>query len=154
VGLLGAKTKIPVNCAASKREAMKLLRRLFITAMAAVAAGAFVLICAMFVPYSSFTSSTSFRLVQAVAIWGCAAVVALYAWRHTASVTLGLVGCILLGAVVVGGIGLAVPIILGSGGQGALFGIFVSGPLGVIAGGAGGAMYWRAHSPDEATSDD
>jgi hypothetical protein len=77
---------------------MKLLMRLFVTAIAAVAANYFFILCTMFLPYSS----ERFRLIRSVAIWGFTAAVALYTWRHTASATPGLVGCIFLGAVIVG----------------------------------------------------
>lgn len=65
---------------------MKPLMRLSVSAIAAVAAYYFFVFIfwTMFLPNSSFTSSASFRLVRAVAIWGCTAAVALYTWRHTA----------------------------------------------------------------------
>jgi len=85
----------------------------------------------------------------------CAAVVARYTWQHTASVSPGLGGCVLLGAVVMGGIGFSAgffgPLILHpEANQGPLLGIFFTGPLGFLAGAAGGAIYWRVRSKRKA----
>ena len=81
----------------------------------------------------------------------CAAVAARFTWRHTASVSQGLATCVVLGAVVTGGIGFAGgffgPIIFTpEANQGPLLGIFITGPLGFLAGAVGGAIYWWARS--------
>ena len=79
--------------------------------------------------------------------WPLAFVVGRYAWRHTASLQTGLISSVVLGALVTGGIGFAGgffgPIIFTPGAnQGPLLGIFITGPLGVILGAVGGAIYW------------
>ena len=76
-----------------------------------------------------------------------AVVVGRYAWRHTASLQTGLISSVVLGALVTGGIGFAGgffgPIIFTPGAnQGPLLGIFITGPVGVILGAVGGAIYW------------
>ena len=68
-------------------------------------------------------------------------------WTQTAAIHAGFVSSVVLGAVVTGGIGFAAgffgPMILTPGAnQGPLLGIFITGPLGVLLGAAGGAIYW------------
>jgi len=58
----------------------------------------------------------------------------------------GLVICILFGAVVIGGIGFWAGVSLPQGELGPLLGIFITGPLGVLAGAVGGYFYWRVMS--------
>jgi hypothetical protein len=75
----------------------------------------------------------------------CAAVVVRYTWPTAASVP-GVLS-VLVGAAVTGGIGFAIgffgPMILEpSSPQGPLLGIFVTGPLGLLAGAVGGAVFW------------
>ena len=75
----------------------------------------------------------------------CAILVAGYTWRHTASE--GLAISIGVGAIVTGAIGFLAgfvgPLILHPGSpQGPLLGIFFTGPLGVLTGAVGGAVYW------------
>jgi hypothetical protein len=75
-----------------------------------------------------------------------------YVWIHTASVH-GVVGAAAMGAFVIGAIGFSAgffgPILFMPGAnQGPLLGIFITGPLGFVLGGIGGAIYWllmRAH---------
>jgi len=72
-----------------------------------------------------------------------------YVWRQTGSLHAGLARSILLGAAVIGGIGFSAgffgPILFTPGAnQGPLLGIFITGPLGFILGGVGGAIYWFA----------
>ena len=130
--------------------------RLFVSAGAALAANYFLCLCVVFLPYSSFGRS---RWIRVLGLWGCTVVVALYTWRHTASVSPGIVGCILLGAVVAGGIGFSAgfygPIIFEPGApQGPLVGIFFTGPLGFLVGAVGGAIYWRARGEAQGTKSD
>jgi len=78
--------------------------------------------------------------------WPLAIVVGRYAWRN-APLQTGLISSIVLGAFLTGGIGFAGgffgPIIfMPSANQGPLLGIFITGPLGVIVGAVGGAIYW------------
>jgi hypothetical protein len=83
-----------------------------------------------------------------------AVAVARSVWRSTGasapSASRGLARSIFMGAGIVGAIGFAIgffgPIIVSPGAnQGPLLGIFVTGPLGILAGAAGGAIYWRLH---------
>ncbi len=76
-----------------------------------------------------------------------AIVVARYVWAHTASVEASLASSILVGALATGEItfsaGFFGPILFTPGAnQGPLLGIFVTGPLGLLLGAAGGAVYW------------
>ena len=75
-----------------------------------------------------------------------------FVWTR-ASVSGGLARAIGHGALVTGAIGFSVgffgPILLTPGAnQGPLLGIFITGPLGFLLGGIGGAVCWRVHRPD------
>lgn len=58
----------------------------------------------------------------------------------------GLLHDIFIGAAAIGGTGFVLgffgPILLGGGNQGPLLGLFITGPLGVVAGAIGGAGWW------------
>jgi hypothetical protein len=76
-----------------------------------------------------------------------ATVTARYVWRHMSSSRPGLGRAVALGALITGAIGFSAgffgPIILTpSANQGPLLGIFITGPLGLILGAVGGAIYW------------
>src|SRR5215469_17243361 len=88
-----------------------------------------------------------FRWIRPVPPFVCSAIVLRYTWPTAASAPAGLVRSVLVGAVVTGGIGFAIgffgPMILDpSSPQGPLLGIFVAGPLGLLAGAVGGAVFW------------
>ena len=74
-----------------------------------------------------------------------AAGVAQYTWRHKSWAPQGLVRCVILGAIVTGGIGFSAgwfgPMIFDPGSQGPLA-AFITGPLGFLVGSLGGAFYW------------
>jgi hypothetical protein len=77
------------------------------------------------------------------------AVTASFVWRHTSSTEPGFAGAVMLGALVTGGIAFTVgffgPIIFMPGAnQGPLLGLFITGPLGLVAGAVGGAAWWLA----------
>jgi hypothetical protein len=81
----------------------------------------------------------------------CALAVTRYVWRrrHGASLPRGLIGSVGAGAVVTGVVGFSVgfvgPMIFApSANQGPMLGIFLTGPLGVVAGAVGGGIYWLA----------
>jgi hypothetical protein len=78
-----------------------------------------------------------------------------YVWRWTDSLHGGLARSIVLGALVTGGVGFCGgffgPILLTpDANQGPLLGIFITGPLGFVLGGVGGAVRWRWRGRDTA----
>ena len=88
-----------------------------------------------------------FRWIRPLLPFFCAAVVLRYTWPRAASAPAGLLRSALVGAVVTGGTGFAIgffgPMILDPGSpQGPLVGIFVTGPLGLLAGAIGGTVLW------------
>ena len=91
------------------------------------------------------------RLVVALII---SAVLARYSWLGGASAPIGLIRSVGFGALVTGAICFAAgffgPIILTpDANQGPLLGIFITGPLGVLVGGVGGAIRWWWRRPAE-----
>jgi hypothetical protein len=122
---------------------MKYLSRLLITLISGVSALYFV-----------FWSGGVILFLLHLPIWpaivvalAAAAAASRYVWTHTATLEPGLFGSIVLGALGTGGVGFAGgffgPIILTpSANQGPLLGLFVTGPLGVVLGAVGGAIYW------------
>lgn len=86
----------------------------------------------------------------------CAVVATRYVWRHSSPWSLGLVGSVVVGALVTGGIGFIAgffgPIIFAPGAnQGPMLGIFITGPLGVLAGAIGGGILWFARGKGATT---
>ena len=80
-----------------------------------------------------------------------AAGVGAYVWKRTASSFAGLATYATLGAVIVGAIGFVIgffgPLIWApEANQGPLLGIFITGPLGFLAGGLGGIILWVAQA--------
>lgn len=78
---------------------------------------------------------------------GCAGTAAWYVWKKSASTDTGLAQSVIYGAFMVGGIsfcaGFFGPMIFAPGAnQGPMLGLFITGPLGFIAGGVGGFVYW------------
>jgi hypothetical protein len=74
-----------------------------------------------------------------------AVVVARYTWRHKSLRPQGLIGYMIVGAVVVGGLGFAAgffgPMVFDPGSQGPILGI-VTGPLGFLVGAIAGGFCW------------
>lgn len=75
------------------------------------------------------------------------AMTARFVWRHTSSTEPGFASAVMLGALVTGGIAFAAgffgPIIFMPGAnQGPLLGLFITGPLGLVTGAVGGAVWW------------
>jgi len=121
---------------------MKTLIRIVCTAFVALATFYFVEIWAQAVVGLRFTwISLPVSVV-------CAAFAARYTWRKPAPAPGGLLGSVMMGALVTGAVGFALgfvgPMILTpESNQGPLFGIFISGPIGVVVGAIGGAIHWQ-----------
>ena len=103
--------------------------------------------------YGRLSPGTS-RLVAAAAAVGAACVV----WTLAASSHPGLGRAVTFGALITGAIAFAAgffgPILLTPGAnQGPLLGIFITGPLGLVLGALGGAIYWMVRR-DRGTGDD
>ena len=88
----------------------------------------------------------------------CATMVVRYIWMHSAALSQGLFGSVLIGAVVTGGIGFTAgfvgPIVFApDANQGPLLGILITGPLGFLLGAVGGGVYWlvRGSTAGEST---
>ena len=93
--------------------------------------------------------------VQTAASLLAAAAAARFIWTRTASLPRSASTAIMVGALVSGGIAFSIGffgpvILLPSSNQGPLVGIFITGPLGFLIGGIGGAVYWCACRSDEA----
>lgn len=85
--------------------------------------------------------------ISFIASLAAGALTARFVWRHTSSTDPGFVSAVILGALVTGGIAFAAgffgPIIFMPGAnQGPLLGLFITGPLGLLAGAVGGAVWW------------
>jgi energy-converting hydrogenase Eha subunit B len=87
--------------------------------------------------------------VALVAALGCGVWAGRFVWRKTAVEAPGLLGAVVLGALITGGIGFCGgffgPLIFRpDANQGPLLGILITGPLGFVLGGIGGGIYWGA----------
>ena len=85
--------------------------------------------------------------ISFIASLAAGALTARFVWRHTSSTDPGFASAVIFGALVTGGIAFSVgffgPIIFMPGAnQGPLLGLFITGPLGLVAGAVGGAV-WR-----------
>lgn len=93
--------------------------------------------------YRRFPWMWIIRLLGSLAV---AAFVAQYTWRHKSLAPQGLISCMIAGAAVMGGVGFSAgwygPMVFDPGTQGPLLGI-VTGPLGLLVGAIGGALYWE-----------
>ena len=120
--------------------------RVLVTAIIFAATYLFV----YWVPFSLIDDRPEFLAV--VGALASALLAAGAVWRATHAVDQGLIGTALYWAAVVGGIGFVGgffgPIILTpDANQGPLLGLFITGPLGFLAGGIGGAMAWLIRGP-------
>jgi hypothetical protein len=117
----------------------------FITSLSAIAALYFV-----YWTVGALLSSAGAPHFMSVLVSFVAAIaVARYVWIHSASVGAGFVRSAVMGALVTGAVGFSAgffgPMIFTpSANQGPLLGIFITGPLGLMFGGAGGAIHWFA----------
>lgn len=99
------------------------------------------------------------HLVAVVTSVAAAIAAARYVWLRSASVSGGFVRSMTMGALVTGACGFSAGffgpmIFVPSANQGPLLGIFITGPLGLILGGAGGAIHWFARGRRTAAVDD
>ena len=134
---------------------MAILFRLFMTFVSGVSAF-----------YFTLWMGGAFLLWMNLPFWpsplaalGVAIAVGRFVWKRSVSIREGFASSIVLGAFVVGGIGFAGgffgPIIFTPGAnQGPLLGIFITGPLGFILGGIGGAVHWFVRGRRVAAADD
>lgn len=122
---------------------VKGLVRLSITAIAAVASFYFV----FWLPCSLIFPSGAPLWLPFLASATCSAITARYVWRRTATVSQNLVSSVVLGALMIGTIsfcaGFFGPLVFApDANQGPLLGIFITGPLGLVAGALAGAVHW------------
>jgi len=128
---------------------VKILLRIVVTFISGVAALYFVYwVGGALISSLGLPDWVTFPLSLLVAI-AVAVAAARYVWVHTASFHAGLANSVVLGALTMGGIGFSLgffgPILFMPGAnQGPLLGIFITGPLGLLFGAVGGAVYWFA----------
>jgi hypothetical protein len=118
------------------------MMRLFVSALAAVATFYFL----FWIPFSMLFAHGPDWLPGVLSLAG-AVTVARFVWRNASSPAPGLARSAALGALLVGGVGFVAgffgPLILAPGAnQGPLLGIFITGPLGALAGAGAGWAYW------------
>jgi len=122
---------------------MKFFVRAFVTLIAVLATFYFVLL----VPFSFILPAEWPHWIPLLGSFISAVAAGRYVWKHSASVSKGLVSCVVMGALITGAVGFSAgffgPIVFAAGGnQGPLLGIFITGPLGFLLGAMGGAGYW------------
>ena len=123
---------------------MKTLFRVAVTFVSAVATFYFVYWVGGALVFSALPGWIALVGATLVAI-----VAARYVWVRTASAESSLVSSVLVGALVTGAVAFSAgffgPIVFApSANQGPMLGIFITGPLGFLLGGVGGAVYWFA----------
>jgi hypothetical protein len=123
--------------------------RAFVTFVAAVATFFFV----YWVPFSLILSDDADEWIPLIGSLVCALAVGCLVWRRATSVERGFIGHVVRWAFVVGGFGFVAgffgPMVITPGAnQGPLLGLFITGPLGFLLGGIGGAIRWWAGSTE------
>ena len=98
------------------------------------------------------------HFVAVVASIAAGVAAARYVWVRSAIASGGFVKSTMMGALVTGALGFSAgffgPMIFGpTANQGPLLGIFITGPLGLMLGGAGGAIHWFARGRHTADTD-
>jgi hypothetical protein len=98
------------------------------------------------------------HLIALVVSLAAAIAAARYVWLRSASASVGFVRSTMMGALVTGACGFSAGffgpmIFVPSANQGPLLGIFITGPLGLMLGGAGGAIHWFARGRHAAAAD-
>ncbi len=119
---------------------MKSLVRLALAGMAILA----TFFVASWFPFSFFLPH-GHNEIRFIGCLLCAVLVAWWIWVRTASISDGMAGSMILGAVIIGAAGFSVgffgPMVFDPGAnQGPLLGIFITGPLGSIAGAVAGRL--------------
>jgi hypothetical protein len=99
------------------------------------------------------------HLMSAVASIAAGIGAARYVWLRSAAASGGFVKSTTTGAIVTGALGFSAGffgpmIFVPSANQGPLLGIFITGPLGLVLGGAGGAIHWFARGRHAAAADE
>ena len=125
---------------------LQTLPRLLVTFLAAVATYYFVFWLGGALIFSLLPRALSDWITPLTSLL-LAILVARYIWMQTSSPRAGLLRFVALGSLVTGAIGFSVgffgPILFApQANQGPLLGIFITGPLGFILGGVGGAVCW------------
>jgi hypothetical protein len=123
---------------------MQVLVRLGLAAIAAIAGFYFV----FWLPCSLLFRGDPTGLLSFLVSAICAGFFARYVFLRTGNLSESLASSVLLGALLVGGVsfcaGFFGPILFAPGAnQGPMLGIFITGPLGFVAGAIGGAVYWH-----------
>jgi hypothetical protein len=127
----------------------------FVASLSAVAALYFV----YWTVGAALASAGAPHFMSVVISFVAAIAVARYVWLHSASAGSGFVKSTMMGALVTGAVGFSAgffgPMIFTpSANQGPLLGIFITGPLGLMCGGAGGAIHWFARGRHAAAAHD
>jgi len=125
---------------------MRTLLRILATFFAALTSYYLVFWLGGALAFSVLPSGLSYLISLAISMLA-AILVARYVWVQMGSLQTGFVRCVALGALLTGAIAFSAgffgPIIFTpQANQGPLLGIFITGPLGFILGGIGGAVYW------------
>jgi hypothetical protein len=98
------------------------------------------------------------HLVSLITSLVAAIAAARYVWLRSASASGGFVRSTMMSALVTGAVGFTAGffgpmLFVPSANQGPLLGIFITGPLGLMLGGAGGAIHWFARGRHAAAVD-
>lgn len=99
----------------------------------------------------AFVSFSGARWIPMTIALACALAAGGYVWRKIGTAPDALMASATTGAVTLGALGFVAgffgPLIFSPGSnQGPMLGLFITGPLGVVFGAVGGAVYWRVRS--------
>lgn len=122
---------------------MKTIIRILITFIAFAASFFFI----YWVPFAFIPAARETEIIPALVGIAAGIFVSIYTWKRTGSISNSLAGSILTGGIIVGSIcfigGFIGPIIFYSESNlGPLLGIFITGPIGFVAGLIGGGLFW------------